>query len=210
MTLKLTQTLSCLPVIVFFLSTLFSCGEGNIFPSEAGPSNQGWVPVYVDSNGLQDLGPVNIYEGIIIDNIGFNAFDEALQFVILGDFRYTLDTLKGIQVNEAEDEFIRNPLAYFRVPGITTIENRNGQLIVNNLSDEITLSVADAPNLRVVNRGVNEATPFEFPEEQPEQVEFRGNLENTSYFQCYDPNRGVLLGWTFQLGGTFDCFLLPE
>jgi len=186
----------------------FACGEGNVFPDRSGPTRQGWVPVYVDSGETMDLRSIGLGNGNSLNNQVFYDYRDSSRFVVVDAYRYRLDSLKGIFVQEtAEGEFSSSYVNYYKVPGIRTISEEDGRLLVDNFSDQVLLDVFDAPNLNFVRRRTDAALPFIFPDEKPERANSQDGLR---YFQCYDVTQGILIGWRHEYGRDLECFLLPE
>ncbi|MFK8055557.1 MAG: hypothetical protein AB8F78_05500 [Saprospiraceae bacterium] len=201
---------------LFILTSIFiSCGEGEIFPSRSGPNNEGWVGVYIDADSTQALRMGDTRDAINysvrtylreLDSSGYTSF---------GEYNYFLDSLRGIIVfDDTTPAWDGDSEGYFRVPGIRSIRQESGNIIVDNFADEVVLSVDDAPRLRVVERRPNRAPIFLYPEQRPqeESLAIFSDTNRGRYFECYDSDKGVLLGWVHQrdYNSVIKCFLLPE
>ncbi|MFK8055559.1 MAG: hypothetical protein AB8F78_05510 [Saprospiraceae bacterium] len=185
---------------------LISCNK--IFPTPAGPANIGWVPEYEDSDSLK-VFRVGENRDAQYERLFFYDPVDSSQFVELDSFRYRLDTLRGVAVLASfrgSDFFSIE--RYFKVPGIRYIKLKNDSLIVNNMSDELTLSTINTPDLSIISRQENAALPFIFPETKPDPSSLNlSNSERYSYFQCLDSTRGVLLGWRLETFANFECYV---
>lgn len=201
---------------MFIVAILFSsCGEGNIFPTSAGPAREGWIGVYINPDSSQVLRHGTRVDANAFFSKTYLRSLDSIDYIVMGQYRYQLDSLRGIIVFDTLlPSWSRDYESYFRVSGIRSLRKSSGSIIVDNFEDEVVLSVDEAPQLRVVERRPNVAPAFLYPEQKPEQayVDDFFNTDRGRYFECYDSSKGLLIGWIHQESSstTIECFLLPE
>ena len=102
----------------------------------------------------------------------------------VGTRLYVVELGIGVHVYNNSDP--RNPvgISFITIPGVTTIEVRGDRLYADNFTDLVTIDVSDPNNARLVDRdaGLFDA-PLDFP------------VGHQGFFECFDPSRGLLVGW---------------
>ena len=138
-----------------------NCDE--IFPGPSGPSDFGWIPVYIPDDSAFHLRMADRRTNRIRSLHFYDPLDTS-HSVTLGAYRYRLDSLKGIGIYDTIGGLANSVnKAYFIVPGIRSIEVENNLLLVNNIDDDVLLEADSTATLTISARGIGRATPFEFP-----------------------------------------------
>ena len=135
----------------------------------------GWRPVYITPEEAFDIGSEPP-----------RAFVNTTTPVAFGDRLYVVDRGLGVHVIDNADPSAPVSLAFIRVPGITTATVTGGdRLYVDNVGDFVTLDIADAERVRVLDRDTGAFGPAvaDFPEGQ------------WGWFECVDPDRGFVVAW---------------
>jgi len=100
------------------------------------------------------------------------------------------DKGKGIHLYDNSNPGNPQPLGYLVVPGCTELHFRNPILYANNYTDLIAIDVTDPTQPRITSRIGNA-----FPVSQ-DQTAYPPRIDDKkTYFECVDPNRGVVVGW---------------
>lgn len=194
-------------ILIFILPVgFYSCDD--IFPSVSGPVNIGWVPVYESSDSLFTFSRKNRRDAKLNDLLFYDPVDST-QFIVIDAFRYRIDTLRGIILQDTSADLLSTFADHFySLPGVRSMRLESDSLFVNNLSDELTLSTADAPVLSVSSRRPEAFDPFVFPEQKPDPSSLGlSNQGRYSYFECPDSLKGVLLGWRLEFTSTASCYV---
>ena len=159
----------------------------SVLPEPVPPRLRGVVPVpqYLDSAAAYVItaGPPQ-------------PRTDARAFTVIGDTLYVVEYLRGVHAIDNRDPADPRDLAFLDVPGCVSVAARGTYLYVNNVGDLVTLDVSDPRQARVVDRepGLYPA-PLDYPE------------GHVGEFECYDPARGVLLGWAEANPAGDLCFL---
>jgi hypothetical protein len=146
----------------------------------------GMAPIYVDST-----------EAFTITTSEARAIEDGGAFVIIGDTLYVVEQGKGIHVIDNRDVSAPTPVSFIRIPGCVSVTANGRYLYVNNISDLVTLDVADPSNVVEVDR---EQGLYPTPPDYPENY--------TGFYTCYDSSNGYIVGWEEDIISTPECFVL--
>ena len=133
----------------------------------------GMRPVYADTT-----------EAFAIASEPARAFADTRGFLVIGDTLYVVEHLAGVHVVDNRQPAAPSTVAFLSVPGCTSVAARGAFLYVNNYQDLVTLDVRDVTAVVEVDR---ERDLYPAPLASPENYFGR--------FECYDPARGLLVGW---------------
>ena len=160
------------------LTSLTSCGMwdtgwNNGIDDGAPDFAWGMRPLYVSIEASQAIfsGPPQVQR-------------QGTGFVTAGTRLYVVEFLTGVHVIDNTNPANPRVLAFINIPGVTTITASRDRLYADNYRDLVTIDITDPANVRVVDRD---------PDLYPAPINFpQGHI---GFFECYDPSRGLLLGW---------------
>lgn len=138
-------------------------------PAEA----EGWAPVYASADVSSTI---EAKEAQPIENGG--------KIYIKGSRLYQVEAGKGIHIIDIQDGNNPQKLRFIQVTGAQEIAIMNNNLYTNNVNDLVVLNIADINNIQVINR-VTDMFHLVDPNLPP----------TTGYFECIDPEKGVVVGW---------------
>jgi len=159
----------------------FSCNPNRSYddlPSEI----EGYVPVY--SSNVSATKQIN---------------SEAPRKTVHGGKIYTVGNLlfqveqdSGIHIINYADVHNPQKLGFIRSFSCKEISVKNGFIYTNNLSDLVVIDISNPVNVHEVSRvaGVFPDLALQYP---PKDV-----TAYRTYFECPDPSKGVVIGWTKQ------------
>ena len=168
--------------LVFFLSIpilFLACTSHETIPS----SIEGYVPVY-----NQDVSTLKTIKA------------EPARATVNGGKIYTVGTLlfqveqdSGIHVINYANPSSPQKLGFIRSLMCKELAVKNGFIYTNNLSDLVVIEINSISNVREVGRtpGVFPDLSLQYPSKAPNQF---GRL----YFECPDPQKGIIVGWKKQ------------
>ena len=92
----------------------------------------------------------------------------------------------GVGVHVYNNSNPRDPVAitFITIPGVTSVTVSRNRMFANNFGDLVTIDITDLNNVRVVDRDAGlYPQPLDYP------------LGHFGFFECFDANRGLLIGW---------------
>jgi hypothetical protein len=165
------------------------------------------VPVLLLTGGLQSciknkgVGEVDGYKPVYMSNTEARAISVSSststattnpgKIVALGSLLFQVDVGRGIQVINMSNPAAPAKIGYIKINGCQEMSIKNGYIYANNYNDMVVLNVGSfsggvLPTLTVTKRLEN-AFPQALNGYPPNQG---------SYFECADPSKGVVVGWT--------------
>jgi len=99
---------------------------------------------------------------------------------------YVNERNKGIHVVDDNDPFNINALKFINIPGNRDIAIKGNILYADNGKDLVALDISNFDDIKVVNR-ISNVYPDRIFLEFPENY--------FGYFECVDPEKGVVVGW---------------
>ncbi len=149
-----------------------------------------WVPVYITASEYSQIisqPPTALING------GKIAIDNNKLFMV--------EQGQGIHVVNYTN--LAQPVKerFIKVPGCYEVSMKNGFLIANNGPDLVSLDIADADSVRVVNRLANVFKSLQEANSIPP------NAVSGDYFECVDISKGIVSKWIQQITDQPKCKL---
>ncbi len=130
-------------------------------------------PIYIEEAMAQ-----NIYSDVPRPQVNGTGLAGA------NNLLYVVDLGLGVHVYDNTNPSNPVGLSFLVIPGVTTISISGNRMFADNFGDLITIDISDPKNIRVVDRDEGlYPKPLDFP------AGFFG------FFECYDPAKGLLIGW---------------
>ncbi len=146
----------------------------------------GLAPVYA----VGDWQAVRVSEPQPIGELGKMYFKDG--FIFAGERG------KGIHIIDNRDPANPKRVRFVEIAGNTDVAIKGNLLYANNLQDLVVFNIADFDNIRLENRLENV-----FP-----QAISEGNYpaDYTGFFECVDPQQGVVVYWEERLLHSPQCW----
>ncbi len=153
------------------LATIYGCEQESVtkVPKEA----EGYRPVYADPATIKEVK----YEAA-------KPVANAGKIYYKGGYIFQIDEGSGIHVVNAADPSQAGRVGFISIKGCHEIAIIGNYLFTNNFSDLITVDISDLSQPKVVKRIANAFTVT-----NTDLPPARG------YFECPDPNKGIITGW---------------
>ncbi len=149
-----------------------------------------WVPVYITASEYSQIisqPPTALING------GKIAIDNNKLFMV--------EQGQGIHVVNYTNPAQPVKERFIKVPGCYEVSMKNGFLIANNGPDLVSLDIADADSVRVVNRLANVFKSLQEANSIPP------NAVSGDYFECVDISKGIVSKWIQQITDQPKCKL---
>ena len=169
--MKQLSTLLLLVSVLFFQSCLEPKKE---IPDEV----MGLAPIY--STG--DIKEIIMLEAQDISRLGKIYYKDSLIFAG--------ETGRGIHIIDNSDPSNPEPIHFLQIFGSTDIAIKGDLLYANNREDLVTIDISDLENVKVLNRMEGLF---------PDQLDATFPSDYFGFFECADPNLGVVIGWEERL-----------
>jgi hypothetical protein len=108
------------------------------------------------------------------------------KIVLYNNLLFQVEQDSGIHVFNISNPASPQRVGYIRSPLCKELAVKNGYLITNNLDDMVVIDITNASAIKEVKR-----LPGEFPE-----MTLQYPPQTGVYFQCPDPAKGIVVGWT--------------
>ncbi|MCB0553426.1 MAG: hypothetical protein KDD02_07730 [Phaeodactylibacter sp.] len=100
------------------------------------------------------------------------------------------ESQQGIHIIDNSDPANPQKVSFIRIVGNSDIAIRGNVLYANNLTDLVALDISEIDNVRVLSRVENA-----FPDLAGASVP----NDYVGFFECPDPNMGVVIGWSEEI-----------
>lgn len=173
--------------ILLFSIFLFSC---NRTPGRKLSSQLAWVPVYAANiSAIKEItaGPAR-------------PTVQAGKLYVLGNLIYQVEQDSGIHVIDYSNPSAPRKLGFIRSFLCKEVSVKNGLIYTNNGSDLVVIQAASLSNVREVAR-----TPGVFPD-LALQYPPKPNPNSLVYFECPDPELGIVVGWEQKTINNAKCY----
>ena len=148
------------------------------------PSNgQAYVPVYMS------VGEKN---NIAVSSA--RATEKSGKIYAFGNYIFQNDLNKGIHIIDNTDRAHPQKIAFLNIPYSTEFAVKGNYIYANNLNDLVVVDIRDITHPVVVKRMEN-AFPY-INQQYPQQ---------SGYFVCPDPARGIVVDWELQTVKSPNC-----
>ncbi len=171
-----------------FLIVILSLGMAlsGCDPVEDQPTSEafGYKPVY----GSAESVAITITSPIPVNEPGkIYEYDKYL---------FINEVNKGIHVFDNSNPVTPEPVAFIRILGNTEMAIRNNVLYANHLGSIVAVDLLDLTSVQEVGR-------------LPLQTSNGGTLPPKGYyFECIDPQKGIVLNWVMVERVNMDCYAL--
>jgi len=156
-------------ILIGFFFQLVSCEENKDFVTE------GYRPVYMNHEEVYNIHsqrPINII------NTG--------KIYLYNNYVFINERGRGVHViNNSNPESPQN-IKFINIPGNYDISIRNNILFADNVEDLVSIDIANLDSVIVKSRIKNV-----YNEVKQMYPDFA-----SGYFECVDPSRGFVIGWT--------------
>ena len=168
-------------VLTFFIFT--SCTDR--WTPDVVENALGKIPVYATTSDASTISPGSPQEIQLLGKIYYKY-----------PYLYAIEISKGIHVINNEDPTTPQKVKFINVPGIGDMAIKGNYLFVDNISDLVTIDISDISNIREVSRIEDACTDggSKYP------------LGYVGYFECPDPDKGIVVGWVDGYIDKPDCY----
>lgn len=156
---------------VLFTST---CNRGDL--TEIPDQVVGMAPIYDEGDWRE------------ITVTGAMPINELFKIYYKDGYIFAGESGKGIHIIDNTDPSKPQKIKFIQIIGNSDIAIKGNTLYANSLTDLVTLDISDLSNIRVLHR-LQDAFPMNSIQNPPNYVGF---------FECPDPNMGVIIGWAEQ------------
>ncbi|MCB0636219.1 MAG: hypothetical protein KDC54_06360 [Lewinella sp.] len=134
------------------------------------------------------IGLAPIYAAEEWDELSIGGPEEILhlgKIYYKAPYIYATDRGRGIHIVDNSDPTAPERIGFIHIPGNSDLAIRNNILYANNVNDLVAIDISRRDSLVLVSRltGVFEMQGTEFP------------LNYSGYFECPDPQAGLVVGW---------------
>lgn len=169
-----------IPFIAILLS-LYACNTKTSYPAEV----LGYAPVYSTASQLKDISVSNA-----------QPYKNPGKIYKYGNYTFQMDNGAGIHVINSSDPNNPQKVKFINVPGCTEISIKNDILYTDNYRDLVAININNLNNIVVSHR-----TADVFPGISQTLPPVSG-----VYFECVDPSKGIITGWTSKMIQNPKCF----
>ncbi len=164
-------------LLPYFILLLYatSCNYFNYDPTENTRIVDGLKPLYLSEDTWKEITFTSTARPLV--NLG--------KFYYKDDYLYVTQRDEGVHIIDNSNPQNPVPIHFIEVVGATDLAIKGDILYVDNLSDLVAINIADFNNMYVEKRveGLYPLSEQLFPE----------NYDG--YFECIDPEKGVVVGW---------------
>ncbi len=143
-------------------------------------TQEGYVPIY--TNNLASIKTITTGAARPTVNAG--------KIYTLGNIIYQVEQDSGIHVINYSTPSAPQKLGFIRSFLCKEISVKNGLIYTNNFNDLVVIDATNINNVREISR-----TPGVFPDLASQYPPKPANSFSTIYFECPDPEKGVVIGW---------------
>lgn len=164
--------------LFFFLITIsiFGCDTRNA-PEPV--SMEAWVPVYTSNTAA--FKSINITPARPTVNAG--------KIFTVGNIIYQVEQDSGIHIINYANPSAPQKIGFIRSFLCKEVTVKNGLIYTNNFSDLVVIDASNSSNIREIARTANV-----FPE-LALQYPPKADPFQTVYFECPDPQKGIIIRW---------------
>ncbi len=163
-------------VLSIFLFLLFvsSCEIVEFQNTEPVGTVEGVRPVYATTDGWNEIIATDPQP---IEYLGKIYYKDQIIYV---NERY-----KGIHVIDNSNPSSPTPIKFIQVPGSEDIAIKGDILYADNLTDLVAIDISNLDQIKVTSRleGLYEEGKKNYPDGY------------SGYFECVDPDKGIVVGW---------------
>ncbi|MEZ5197683.1 MAG: hypothetical protein R2764_15225 [Bacteroidales bacterium] len=147
------------------------------FSGSTGYIVDGYKPIYVPAS---EAKTIKVMEPREVENQGKIYIKD--QYIYIGDVE------RGVHIIDNSDSTNPQKIAFIQIYGNHDIAIKENILYADNLDDLVALDITDLQNIQISKRieGVYQLPSQTYPE----------NVAYGTYFECTDPDRGIVVGWT--------------
>ena len=109
---------------------------------------------------------------------------------------YAIEKNRGIHIINNTDPKAPQKVSFIKVAGIGDMAIKGNYMYVDNMSDLVTLNIGDIDNIKEVSRIEDAYT----------DGQDHAPLGYVGYFECPDPEKGLVVGWIEGLIAKPDCY----
>lgn len=168
----------------FSMFLLTSCPSINPVPSFPAGEVEGLKPVYMSSDQAYD-----------IKLLAARQLEHPGKIYVYGDYLFINELHKGIHVIDNKDPETPLALHFIQIYGNVDIAIKDNFLYADNINDLVVLDISDPDNFQVAERVEN---VFPGVAEHP--------FDTGNYFECPDPDKGVVVGWENTILKNPECY----
>lgn len=173
-------------VFLFLSALLFSCDRD---PSPKSEMREAWVPVYTTNTA-----------GIKIVTAGpARSTVNAGKIYTVGNLIYQVEQDSGIHVINYSNPSAPQKIGFIRSFLCKEVVVKNGLIYTNNFSDLVVIDASSIANVREVAR-TNDVFPDLSLQYPPKPAG-----SPTIYFECPDPQKGIIIGWQKKTINNANC-----
>lgn len=174
----MTQSLTKFSLLLLLAGWVTGCDWVQQPPKEV----EGWKPIYGTSEQVR-----NIYSDLpqTMVNPG--------KIYLYNSYIFINDVGKGIHVVDNSNPSSPTKIAFLNIPTNVDMAVKNQVMYVDNGTDLVALDITDPTNISEIKRIENVLDAPEFP-------------PYSGYFECYDPTKGVVIGWTQTMLESPECY----
>jgi len=172
--------------IFFMLFAFHSCIPEPPFQIEDVGEVEGLRPVYYTGDDWRDVYVTDAQPTDHLTNIYYYQ-----HYIFIAEY------LKGIHIYDNSDPANPVRIKFIHIIGNGGIAIRDGFMYVDNYTDLVTLDIHDINNIHEVGR-ISDYYSTEGLVNYPTFY--------TGYFECADPEKGVVVGWKEALLENPDCY----
>lgn len=149
---------------------------------QSGFTQMGYKPVYVRSGELKDL----------IKSTAPQALTETGKIYVKGNYLLVNRPFAGIHVFDNSDPANPVNLAFLEIPGNMDVSMKGNFLYADYIGKIAVIDVTDIQKPRVTQ---TVAIDTQFQNYPPTDLQGRGTWR--TYFECPDPSKGIVVGWSY-------------
>jgi hypothetical protein len=147
-----------------------ACGKSNEPPGQV----VGYAPIYQSDSQITDIRAIEPQPIVHAGKIYIKGYD-----------LYQVEVGKGIHVINMKNLYNPYKKTFIKVEGAEEISVLGNLLYTNNYNDLVVINISNLPKIEVVGR-MKEAFHISGGDVPPAR----------GYFECVDPNKGSVIGWT--------------
>lgn len=160
-------------ILLFAILTFSSCTETeteSTYPHQA----EGLKPIYVKQ---EDLGKIKALPPQDIRRLG--------KILYKTPYIFAGESGMGFHVIDNSDPSNPMPISFFQIPGCKDISIKGDRLYAESLDELVTIDISNLDSLVILNRIANvyERANETYPDGY------------TGFFECVDPEKGVVVDW---------------
>jgi hypothetical protein len=163
-------------LLLLYISTI--C----IFQISCNPKDRevmGWAPIYSNPKN-----PTQIKSS---KTVGINT--NPGKIYIKDNRFYQINIGKGIHVIDIEDKANPKPIAIIEIEGVQEMSIKGDYLYTNALNDLVIVDIAKLDDVKEIKRLPQTFSIIENNQHPP----------TTGYYECPEPNKGIVIGWEEKL-----------